>query len=226
MRTPAARAALVTLALVAAAGPADAERASPLPGSVGLTQRQVATPHACVPGGAFRQVKRVKGGDDPTFAKAMVMSPIRGLDFDPEKPARVKVSTKKFQAWIETMQKRFSAARKEQEKVVHDPAAAPEAKVAAVARIAILADQTVLLLDAIEVPPSVRKMREAKDAFCDRMDEVAEPLRTQAADARAYCAALIAKHTVAAGWWTEICVLPPAAPATQPSPAPSPSRLP
>lgn len=215
MPTPAARAVLAALVLVAAPRLASAERPQPLPGAVGLVHKQDALRNPCTPGATFRTVKRVKAGDDAAFVKAMTYKRVTGLDFDPEKPRRVEASNKKFVAWIEGMTKHFGAARQVQEKILHDPASTPAARVAAAARIAILADQSVMLLASLEVPPFLRKYKEAEEAFCDRMDEVAEPLRTQAADARAYCASLIAKHTVAPGWWTEICVLPPA-----PSPAP------
>jgi hypothetical protein len=65
-----------------------------------------------------------------------------------------------------------------------------------------------MLIESPAMPPSLRKNPEAVDIFCDRMLEVAEPLRAQAKDARAACARAIADHAVPAGWWSDLCVAP------------------
>jgi hypothetical protein len=151
----------------------------------------------------------VKRGDDPAMVAALTYPRISGLEFDPAKGSKVvQASMRKFETWLKNLHTEFDAARKVQEQVVFADGTTAQAKVEAVARMAILLDQAVMLIESPAMPASLRKTPEAVDIFCDRMLEVAEPIRAQAKDARAACARTIADHAVPAGWWSDICVAP------------------
>lgn len=208
MFTPATRAAVVLLliALFAAPRRSDAAPATPLPGSVGLVQKEVTLRNACA--ATFREIKKVKGGDDKAMVAALLVKRLTGLDFDPDKPAKVKASNKRMEDWMANLLKLYTPARKAQEAIFVDAAATPQAKVEALARMLILVEQAVKLLHGTEVPVWVRKYPEAATAFCDRMLEVAEPLENQVKEIRATCARTITEGQVGDGWWTSVCADP------------------
>ena len=210
MFTPATRAAVVLVlglsVLLAAPRRSDAAPATPLPGTVGLTQRQVTVRNACV--STYREIKKAKRGDDAALVLALLHPRITGLDFDPDKPAKSKASTKRFQDWMDRLTKLYATARKVQEAHRLNAATTPEAKVEAVARMVILLQQAHLLMQTVEIPVSIRKQPDAVTVFCDQILEVAEPLEAQVKEARGACARFITDGKVGAGWWTPVCADP------------------
>jgi len=203
--------AVLALALLVPAAVAAQPSTTLLPGTVGLSQKDVPVRNAC--GGAFRSIKQVKKGDAATFVVAMTHARLTGLDMDPARPARAKVRLKPFGAWFKPLAQRFGAGRKVQERAIFDPAATAQTKAEAAARMVLLLEQAALLIDTVEIPANVRKLPETADAFCDTLDEHAEPLRNNAAEARQACARIIADGALPVGWWTPVC-LPPLAPTT------------
>jgi hypothetical protein len=221
MLTPAARAAVVLVAFVAAPRRAAAEAPKPLPGTVGLVQKEDALRNACVP--TFRVIKKVKRGDDAALVAALTYPRIGGLDFDPARPARQKASLKKFEQWYQGLDRRFRDARTVQEKLVTADGATGQAKVEGVARVVLLTEQAAMLVDAVEIPASVRKQPEAADVFCDMLHERAEPLRASAEEARVACRRMIGDASLPLGWWSEVCAMPLAGPPPGLTPKPKPA---
>lgn len=184
--------------------------ARPVPGTVGMTVREVPIRNACT--ATFHEYKKVKRGDDPLLVAALTHPRIFKLDFDPAHEARAKASAKRFETWFKQLEEKLTAVNAAQEKVFTDAAATPEAKAGAAARIHMVMDQGALLLDTIEIPAHIRKMPEAKDVFCDTLAEKADLIRLKGEEARAACAKVIVDASLAPAWFTPVCDVPPAKP--------------
>lgn len=202
---------LAVLASTAAAGP------TLVPGTVGLTKKEVSLRNSCTK--TFTQVKKARRGDEPAFVAAMTYPRITGLDMDPKKEARAKASLEKFNKWLTKLLETSETAIKVQRAVFDDPAATPTAKVEAAARMSLLYDQTANIIDAAEVPKNVRAYEEAVHAFCDTLFEKTDAIRQQAKDARAACAKAAADSKLGDAWFVPVCAADgaPAAPSTQPT---------
>jgi hypothetical protein len=174
-----------------------------MPGSVGLTQKEVPLRNACTK--TFAQIKKVKRGDDPAYVAALTYPRITGLDFDPAKKGRSEASRKKFDAWFQKLMKTTEAATKVQRKVFDDTAATPAAKIEAAARMSILLDQMALIIESSEVPRNIRSTQETVDIYCDTLAEKTEPLRAQAKEARAVCAKAASDAKLGDAWWVSVC---------------------
>lgn len=206
---------LLAVAATASARPA---KPTPVPGAVGLVQREVPLRNACTP--TFTEIKQTKRGDDPALVAALTFPRITGLDMDPANERRSKASLQKFNTWLTDLTKTMEKATKAQRAIISDPSSPPQAKVEAAARVAILLDHMARVLESAEVPRNLRAMPEAVDIFCDTLAEKTEALHAQANDARAACTRLATEAKLAPGWHTAVCTppAPPPAPAAQPSP--------
>jgi hypothetical protein len=212
---------LLAVALAATAATASARPAPArlVPGSVGLTQKDVPLRNACTR--TFTQVKKTRRGDAPAFAAAMTYPRITGLDMDPAKKARAKASLEKFDAWFQNLMKTMETATKAEHAILFNSATTPGAKVEAAARLSLLLDHAAVIIESSEVPKNIRTYEEAVDAYCDTLAEKTEPLRAQAKEARAACAKFAADAKLDDAWWVSVCTpeAPPAlpvAPQTQP----------
>ena len=163
-------------------------------------------PGAGAPPFALYTIK--KRGDDPALVKALTWRRITGLDFDPDNQVHATASMKKFDTWFRGVTDAFTAAVKIQTAIVFDKAATPQARLEATARYVMLQDQVASLLRNVEIPSNIRTNPEAVTAFCDAMDEKVVPIEASAKQGREACAKVIADGKLAAGWWSEFCVVP------------------
>lgn len=142
--------------------------------------------------------------DDALLADVYAIEFPKGLSFDPKDKAKQEASMKKFNAWLENMMKVAEKAQKHYEQALEktkDPAA--------VARIAQIAARLASVIGRAEIPTDVRSgdyVDEKVAAYCDAMQQAAEPLLARAEDAVAVCAQNAAGKP--AGWWTPYCVAP------------------
>ncbi len=126
-----------------------------------------------------------------------------GLDFSADAPARAKKSLARFDAWMQTKASRGAAARVEYEALifeVKDPAQA----IAAAARLGQLQQSFSGALFTAEIPAAVRDDEDARDAYCDRLIELAQPLEDKAIEAFGACL----DTSTRLGWasdWSRIC---------------------
>ncbi len=195
---------VVASGAIASAGPA----ARPVPGTIGMTVREVTLRNTCT--ATFHAYKVAKRGDDPLLVAALTHPRILKLDFDPAHEARAKASTKRFDAWFKQLEAKLTAFNTAQEKVFADAAATPQAKAEAAARIHMVMDQGALLLDTIEIPAHIRKLPEAKAVFCDTLAEKADLIRLKGEEARGACAKVIVDAKLAPAWFTPVCDAAPA----------------
>jgi hypothetical protein len=201
---------LAALTSAAAAGPAL------VPGTVGLTQKEVPLRNACTK--TFTQIKKAKRGDDAAFAAALTHPRITGLDFDPGHKARAEASKKRFEKWLTDLQGKMEVVQKAQQAVFLDAASTPQMKAEAAARIALMIDQGALVIASSEIPPNIRKIPDAVDAYCDMLDDRVEPMRAKAQEARDACNKVITDGKLTDGWFIVVCT-PAAAPAAQTQPS-------
>lgn len=170
----------------------------PVPGTVGLVYAAKPVKGGCVPG--FHLVKQVRPGDDPALVAALTAPPLTGLDYS---PAGRKRSERRFADWLRVTVERFGAAREAQEKVMTAANATPRARIVAVARMAVVFDHLTRLLAAVD-PPRARDPL-VRDAFCDQLAEIVEPVGNQAKQAREVCARKAAEAQLGPGWWDDVC---------------------
>lgn len=193
-------------AVVAATATASAGPAQPVPGTVGLTRREVTLRDACATSWTKHTV--TKRGDEPRLVAALTWPRISGLDFDPARKARAQASLKRFEAWLRGLQTAVREAVEVQTTIARDPAATPTARVEAIARVVLVSDQMAGLLRATEHPRGLRRDPEAVQIFCDTLDEQIAPIEQQAQDARDRCNQIIASAAIGTGWWTAVCAAP------------------
>lgn len=209
LATVAAAAAALALAAASPATASADRRAAPptgerpLPGFVGLTYREVATPHGCLE--KVRVVRRVRKGDDADLAKLLTWPALGALAFDPADGARTRDSLRRFQDWFQGLVKHAARVERRQAAIAGDAARAPVVRVEAAARLAVAQQQLVMLFQGIEVPVHLRGEREMAEAFCDSLAEQATPLERKVRDAVDHCRKLIVQHAVPPGWWNDVC---------------------
>ncbi|HVV88627.1 MAG TPA: tetratricopeptide repeat protein [Kofleriaceae bacterium] len=126
-----------------------------------------------------------------------------GLNFDPKKPAELKKSNDKFQAWFKEKDRLAGKAGDEYTKlitVIKDPTNA----IAAAARIGQISQTFSDALYTAEVPAFLRPYDEAVDAYCDKLTEVAEPYEAKSLEGFGACL----KASTDFGWfssWSKLC---------------------
>lgn len=210
-----ARALVVATLMVGAASlarapsTAAADKDRPLPGFAGLTYRDVALKHGCVE--HVRVVKRTRKVDDPELVALLTYPRVTGLDFDPDDPVKQRTSTRRLQEWLQRITDQARKVRDRQGAIIADKTRPALARVEAAARLVQAQQQMVELLAGIEVPPSVRKLPEAEEAFCDAMDAQIQPVERMADEVRTYCRQLVVDTKVGTGWWTDVCAERPGA---------------
>ncbi len=192
--------------LIAVAPAAAAPKDKRLPGFTGLVYRDVAMPHACVK--HARVVRQSRKGDDAALVALLTWPRITGLDFPPDDDARRSASMQRFEAWVKALMDQAQKTRDRQLAVARDPARTPVQRVEAVARMVVAQAQVVELFQSIDVPPSIRAMPDAQDAFCDALADKAAPLAGEVTQVRGYCAKVIRDGKIGPGWWTAVCALP------------------
>jgi hypothetical protein len=141
---------------------------------------------------------------EPRLDALLVLIYPVGLRFDDKNKSR---SMKAMQDFIRKVEHTGADARAAYRKVADDPTAPAELQLAGRARIAQLLERAAELFEQAAVPADLRTgefATEATEAFCDAMDEHAAPIRAQAAQAYAACAAL-ADSTAATGHWADVC---------------------
>lgn len=197
---------LVVAAVLVTATTASAGPATPAPGTVGLTRREIPLRDACASSWVKYAVK--KRGDETKLVAALTWPRITGLDFDPGRKGRAQASLKKFETWFRGLDQAYRDAAAVQTAIITDTAATPTAKVEAVARIVLLTDQMAGVIRASEHPRNIRAYPEAVEVFCDTLDEKIQPIEEQAKQARDKCNQIIAGGATGAGWWTAVCATP------------------
>ncbi|MBZ0236536.1 MAG: hypothetical protein K8M05_29685, partial [Deltaproteobacteria bacterium] len=195
-----------TLLAVAATAGARPAKPTPVPGAVGLVQRDVPLRNACA--ATFTEIKKTKRGDDPAFVAALTHARLTGLDLNPANERRHKADLKKFETWFQNLTRTAEKATKAQYAIISDASSTPQAKVEAAARVAILLEHVALVIESSEIPRHVRATPEAAEVYCDTLAEKTEPLHEQARQARDACARLASEAKLAAGWHTAVCTRP------------------
>ena len=156
-------------------------------------------------GGQAITMKRIAGkpvpaGDDVIVAVFELQFPT-GLDFT-EGPAKI-ATVERFQAWVADMQQRGGAATKHYTELA--TSGNPAIKAAALARMVQAYLHLAALLDHAEIPVSIRRGEfadDAKAAYCDKLGEVADPIKKKADEARNVCRDQAKR---ASGWWNVVC---------------------
>lgn len=180
-----------------------------VPGMPGFVRKRKTNENVCT-GIAVAVIrgKKVAKGDEP-FAAVLALEFPKGLTFDPApaQKAKTEASMKKFQAFIEEVQKVVGAASKHYESKL--AGATDEVKVAAAGRIAQIYMHVASILARADIPADVRTGDHAVDkvqAYCEKLAEVAEPMRSKSEEAARICAAKV--NDVPTGWWTDVCTAP------------------
>lgn len=127
----------------------------------------------------------------------------QGLNFDPAKPKEVEKSNKRFDEWFKDKEKVAGKASGVYQKLifeVKDPANA----IAGAARIGQVTQNFADALYTAEIPAFIRPYEEAVDAYCERLEQVAEPLDGTSLNAFGACL----KNSTDFGWfsnWSKLC---------------------
>lgn len=176
----------------------------PVPGMPGFSITRKPSKQHCT--GIEIVTKRSKkvSKDDAPLAEVYALEFPKGLSFDPNDATKREASMKKFSDWLENMRRVAENAQQHYEKALdakQDPAA--------VARIAQIVARLSSLIARAEIPADVRTGEYAAEkilAYCDAMQQAAEPLLAKAEDAIAVCATQASGQP--AGWWTPVCTSP------------------
>ena len=178
----------------------------PVPGLDAIETRLERDPYHC---SGFAVVPTVHADkpiakDEQPLAELYLITSPHGLNFSDEK---IAASRQRFDDWLAKLIRLSSAANDHYNKAL--ATADARAKVIALARFAQIRYRAASLLLRMEIPIDLRSGEFAADkmeAFCEKLEEVAGPLLTQAEEAAAGCAT--AARAVPAGWWTAICKAP------------------
>ena len=169
---------------------------------------------------AKRDVAAQVSADDAALADVLAIAFPTSLDFSEKTRAASSVT---FNTWVEDMRARGAAARKTySDRFLANDSTAVQ-RVVAAARIVQLQRHLASTVVRAEIPRDVRSGEyagEKIEAFCDRLEEVAEPIVLAAEGAAKVCAEAAAK--AGPGWWTRVCVITPGS--LTASAAPSTSR--
>ncbi len=145
----------------------------------------------------------VAANDEPLRAFFAVSAPT-GLSFDPDDKSAVEESLRRFNAFVETMKTLGATATKHYEEQLRSTD--PAVSVPAAARISQISHRFATVMLHMEIPEDVRTGEFAEDkinAFCDKMEDVAEPLLQRAQEAATQCAARASE--AGPGWWENVC---------------------
>lgn len=165
-------------------------------------------PDKTVCGGIRIGVTRSKlklSGDRLSLSKVYALVFPADLNFDEKNPKANAASMKKFNAFIEDLQKVGRTAN--DEILAGVTATDPASKAAGAARVAQVALRMASLIGRAPIPKNVRSdefAKEKTEAYCDKLEEVAEPLVVRAEEALEACADAAAP----AGWYTPLCAQP------------------
>lgn len=150
------------------------------------------------------------GKDDEMLAAVYKIEFPKGLFFDPDPKFKKKhdASLKKFNVFMNDVSRVGADARKfYEQKFVGE--GQPAAKVGAAARLAQIYQRLASTIARAEIPLDVRTgdfVDEKIEAYCDKLQEVAEPIQDLADQAVAFCAQKA--KLIDAGWWNDVCVAP------------------
>jgi hypothetical protein len=183
------------------------DKAGEIPGMAGWTVKRVEDKTRC---GANRIVitkSKVKlDADQTALAKLYTLAFPTDLNFDPNNKKTVEASMKKFDAFVTKLKTTGESSSKQLEAQL--TSADPTVKAGAAARLAQLSLQMASILARAPIPKDVRsgELAEEKiDAYCDKMEEVAEPLVMRGREAIAACA----KYGAPDGWYSALCATAP-----------------
>lgn len=166
---------------------------------------------ATVCGGTRVDIARGKRKLDPdqqALAKVYALALPNDLVFDPANPEVKAASMKRLTAFMDEMQATSKAAIDRYAGEAKDPAMKP----AAAARVAQVYFRIASVLARAPIPKDVRSGELQNDkvaAYCDAMEEIAEPMLKRAEEVLPACAAVT-------GWWTPLCATGASAPAPSP----------
>jgi len=142
---------------------------------------------------------------EPRFEALIALDFPTGLRFDDD--AAKKRSLDVFQKWIRQLERGGADARAAYRRVLELGGAPPAWQIAAMARSGQLFERAADLQAHAAIPADVRRgtyASEATAAYCDALDEQAEPLRSAARDAYTACVDR-ADAAGVTGRWVELC---------------------
>jgi hypothetical protein len=185
------------------------DEAGPIAGMPGFSIVHRVDPTFC--GGVAVEVKTADAehtsGLDVALANVLDLRFPRDLDFaQPKKEASLDA----FNKWVEHMHTLGAAGRAFYSDQLVAKNATPKERVIAAARIVQLQRHLASTLVRASIPLDVRTgefVTEKTEAFCDKLEEVAEPIVLAAEGAAKVC--LDHATSIASGWWTTVCVLSP-----------------
>jgi hypothetical protein len=176
----------------------------PIAGLDGFALRRVVDAKHC---GGFsieltRKPKTKVLAEAAPLVALLEVSALTGLDFDPTNSATRQKSMKRFESWIANLAKLSTTAGAFYADAIEKNASS----FATMARMVQVNRALVGKLVHFEIPRDVRTGEFAADkiaAFCDALNDKAEPVVKRADELAARCAELAKDH---AGWWTAVCV--------------------
>lgn len=157
---------------------------------------------------ARRTVQPIDAADAPLADIFAIRFPT-GLDFSGKNK---EPSVQAFEAWAQDLSIRGAAARGAYSQRMQVDTATPEQRVIAAARIVQMQRHLASTIVRAEIPVDVRTGELANEkiaAFCDRLEDVAEPIMLTGEGAAKVCT----NHAAGlrTGWWTRVCSLTPQA---------------
>ncbi len=150
--------------------------------------------------------KRKLDADQVALAKVYALAFPTTLNFDPADKKAIEASKTTFAAFVEEMKKVGKEATDKFQNTLGT--ADPAIKAGAMARIGQVSFRMASLLVRAPIPKDYRSGDFAKDkteAFCGKMEEVAESLVVHGEEALAVCA----KAAAPEGWYTPLCATAP-----------------
>jgi hypothetical protein len=144
-------------------------------------------------------------GDRLALSKVYALVFPTDLNFDEKNQKAKEASMKKFNDFVEQLQKVGKTATDEILAGITGTDAA--AKAAGAARVGQVALRMAALIGRAPIPKDVRTGEAANEkieAYCDKLEEVAEPLVARAEEALEACA----NAGAPAGWYTPLCTAP------------------
>lgn len=124
-----------------------------------------------------------------------------GLDFDPEKPGKLKESQKKFKKWMDDKAAALKLAKGSYMAVVDMQ---PHWGVASAARVGQLYQHFSDAVFTAEIPKDVQKYDYTVEAYCDALGEVTDELEAESVNAYTFCLETATKLN----WfneWSRLC---------------------
>jgi hypothetical protein len=115
------------------------------------------------------------------------------LNFDPQKPAKLKDSQKRFGAWYDSKTKLAAAVNASYRTIVDTATSgganinAAQWAIAGAARMGQVLENFSDALFTAEIPKDVQAYQDAVDAYCDELTNRADPLEKKAIEAFSFC---------------------------------------